>query len=116
MPFNVNNIDVTVAANGIYGITNGVLSNLLPNSLLDDPDIQVGETGFLKEIINYAYNNQYCFSSLFFAWLLHMFLLRKVWQLLISSLINVTFIANIYTVHVIPIPVIEDLTVSCKKM
>lgn len=78
MPFNVNNIDVTVAANGIYGITNGVLSNLLPNSLLDDPDIQVGETGFLKEIINCAYNNQYCFYSLFFAWLLHMFLLGKV--------------------------------------
>ena len=48
MPFNVNNIDVTVAANGIYGITNGVLSNLLPNSLLDDPDIQVGETVFFK--------------------------------------------------------------------
>ena len=51
MPFNVNNIDVTVAANGIYGITNGVLSNLLPNSLLDDPDIQVGETGFLKKLL-----------------------------------------------------------------
>lgn len=51
MPFNVNNIDVTVAANGIYGITNGVLSNLLPNSLLDDPDIQVGETVFLKKLL-----------------------------------------------------------------
>ena len=51
MPFNVNNIDVTVAANGIYGITNGVLSNLLPNSLLDDPDIQVGETVFLKKFL-----------------------------------------------------------------
>lgn len=52
MPFNVNNIDVTVAANGIYGITNGVLSNLLPYSLLDDPDIQVGETVFLKKLLS----------------------------------------------------------------
>lgn len=40
MPFNVNNVDVTVAANGIYGITNGVLSGLLPSSMLEDPDIQ----------------------------------------------------------------------------
>lgn len=42
MPFNVNNVDVTVAANGIYGITNGVLSGLLPSSMLEDLDIQVG--------------------------------------------------------------------------
>lgn len=47
MPFNVNNVDVTVAANGIYGLTNGVLSGLLPSSVLEDLDIQVG---FLKMI------------------------------------------------------------------
>lgn len=40
MPFNVNNVDVTVAANGIYGLTNGVLSGLLPSSVLEDLDIQ----------------------------------------------------------------------------
>ncbi|XP_014783392.1 uncharacterized protein LOC106878628 [Octopus bimaculoides] len=40
MPFNVNNVDCAVAANTIYGITSGVLSGLLPASILDDPDIQ----------------------------------------------------------------------------
>lgn len=53
MPFNVNNVDVTVAANGIYGITNGVLSGLLPSSMLEDLDIQVGY--FLKNDYMYIY-------------------------------------------------------------
>jgi hypothetical protein len=41
MPFNVNNVDITVAANTIYGLTNGIIAGLLPMSVLDDPDIQV---------------------------------------------------------------------------
>ncbi|KAK3098312.1 hypothetical protein FSP39_018295 [Pinctada imbricata] len=40
MPFNINNVDVTVAANTIYGITNAVLTGLVNSSLLDDPEIQ----------------------------------------------------------------------------
>ncbi|CAI9741459.1 Hypothetical predicted protein [Octopus vulgaris] len=40
MPFNVNNVDCAVAANTIFGITSGVLSGLIPATILDDPDIQ----------------------------------------------------------------------------
>ncbi|KAK7505582.1 hypothetical protein BaRGS_00003327 [Batillaria attramentaria] len=40
MPFQVNNVDVTVAANAVYGITASVLSGLLPTSVLQDPDIR----------------------------------------------------------------------------
>ncbi|XP_062587918.1 uncharacterized protein LOC134249593 [Saccostrea cucullata] len=40
MPFNVNNVDITVAANAIYGLTNGVLSGILPKSVMEDPEIQ----------------------------------------------------------------------------
>ncbi|XP_076465682.1 uncharacterized protein LOC143297295 [Babylonia areolata] len=42
MPLQVNNVDITVAANAIYGITASVLSGLLPPSVLDphkDPEI-----------------------------------------------------------------------------
>ncbi|XP_067659236.1 uncharacterized protein [Haliotis asinina] len=39
MPFNVNNIDVTVCANFIFGVTNGIINGLFEPSLLDDPDI-----------------------------------------------------------------------------
>lgn len=63
MPFNVNNVDVTVAANGIYGITNGVLSGLLPSSMLEDLDIQVG---YLKNDYMYIYiriHTCYCTNS-----------------------------------------------------
>ena len=45
MPFQVNNIDVTVAANAVYGLTGSVLAGLLPASVLDvkqDPEIAVG--------------------------------------------------------------------------
>ncbi|XP_056012965.1 uncharacterized protein LOC125647004 isoform X2 [Ostrea edulis] len=40
MPFNVNNVDITVAANAIYGLTNGILTGLVPMSVMEDPDIQ----------------------------------------------------------------------------
>lgn len=40
MPFNINNIDVTVSANTIYGITSGILSGTLSPELFDQ-DIQV---------------------------------------------------------------------------
>ena len=41
MPFNVNNIDLTVAANTIYGISAAVLSNLINNSQWFDPELQM---------------------------------------------------------------------------
>ena len=41
MPFQINNVDVTVAANTIYGITAGVLSNIFSITVLDDPIIKV---------------------------------------------------------------------------
>ncbi|XP_061197949.1 uncharacterized protein LOC133206058 [Saccostrea echinata] len=40
MPFNINNVDITVAANAIYGLTNGILTGILPKSVIEDPDIQ----------------------------------------------------------------------------
>ncbi|KAK7505581.1 hypothetical protein BaRGS_00003326 [Batillaria attramentaria] len=40
MPFQVNNVDVTVAANAVYGITASVLSGLLPPSVLQDPQLR----------------------------------------------------------------------------
>ncbi|KAL5005701.1 hypothetical protein ScPMuIL_016859 [Solemya velum] len=40
MPFNINNIDLVVMANSIYGMTNGILSGLLEATLLEDPEIQ----------------------------------------------------------------------------
>lgn len=41
MPFQINNVDVTVAANTIYGLTAAVLSNVLSITVLDDPIIKV---------------------------------------------------------------------------
>ncbi|KAK6175567.1 hypothetical protein SNE40_014002 [Patella caerulea] len=40
MPFNINNVDVTVSSNVIYGITSSILTGLVPVSTLDDSDIQ----------------------------------------------------------------------------
>ncbi|XP_046380058.2 uncharacterized protein LOC124151576 [Haliotis rufescens] len=39
MPYNINNIDVTVCANFIFGVTNGIINGLFQPSLLDDPEI-----------------------------------------------------------------------------
>jgi len=42
MPFQINNVDVTVAANAVYGLTGAVLSGLLPQDCIDpkkDPEI-----------------------------------------------------------------------------
>lgn len=41
MPFNINNVDCTVAANVVYGLTNAVLSGLMKEDVLDDSEIQV---------------------------------------------------------------------------
>ena len=41
MPFNINNIDATVAANGVFGITSGILNGIVDVRVLDDPNIQV---------------------------------------------------------------------------
>ncbi|XP_064611745.1 uncharacterized protein LOC135475740 [Liolophura sinensis] len=40
MPFNVNNVDVTVSANAIFGITAAVASGLVNESVLNDPDVE----------------------------------------------------------------------------
>ncbi|XP_071109277.1 uncharacterized protein [Haliotis cracherodii] len=40
MPFNINNVDVTVSANTIYGITSAILTGLLHPQILDDQDVQ----------------------------------------------------------------------------
>lgn len=44
MPLNINNIDVTVSANSIYGMTNGILTGVFEATLLDDEEIQVSES------------------------------------------------------------------------
>ena len=41
MPLNVNNVDVTVAANGIFGTTAAILNGLVKPDILNDPEIQV---------------------------------------------------------------------------
>ena len=41
MPFDVNNIDVTVAANGIFGTTSAILSGLVDAKILNDAEIRV---------------------------------------------------------------------------
>ncbi|XP_021367900.1 uncharacterized protein LOC110459787 isoform X2 [Mizuhopecten yessoensis] len=43
MPFSVNNVDVTVAANAIYGLTSGLLSNII-DDVEFDADLQVMNT------------------------------------------------------------------------
>ncbi|RUS77973.1 hypothetical protein EGW08_014282 [Elysia chlorotica] len=39
MPFNVNNVDITVCANTVFGITSAVLSGLVSPKVLEDPEI-----------------------------------------------------------------------------
>ncbi|XP_046380041.2 uncharacterized protein LOC124151566 [Haliotis rufescens] len=39
MPFNINNVDVTVCANFIYALTSGIITGVLQPSLLDDPEV-----------------------------------------------------------------------------
>ena len=41
MPFNINNIDVTVAANSVFGTTSAILNGLVEADILDDPGIKV---------------------------------------------------------------------------
>ncbi|XP_041377849.1 uncharacterized protein LOC121390166 isoform X2 [Gigantopelta aegis] len=40
MPFGINNVDVTVSANFLYGVTSSVLCGLQPTNILDDKQIQ----------------------------------------------------------------------------
>ncbi|KAK3602716.1 hypothetical protein CHS0354_017158 [Potamilus streckersoni] len=40
IPGNTNNVDVTVAANGVFGITSAILNGLLEPEILDDPEMQ----------------------------------------------------------------------------
>ncbi|KAK3105355.1 hypothetical protein FSP39_023292 [Pinctada imbricata] len=39
-PSNVNNVDITVSANALFGITNSVLTGLVTTEVLDDPEIE----------------------------------------------------------------------------
>ena len=52
MPLNVNNVDVTVAANGIFGTTAAILNGLVKPDILDDPEVQVHVT---LQIVNAMY-------------------------------------------------------------
>ena len=52
MPFNINNIDVTVAANGVYGTTSAILNGLIEAKILDDPEIRVCEFANIITFIN----------------------------------------------------------------
>jgi len=40
MPFEINNVDATVAANTIFGMTSAITSGLVSPTVLDDPDIE----------------------------------------------------------------------------
>ncbi|WAR15160.1 hypothetical protein MAR_005265 [Mya arenaria] len=40
MPFNTNNVDVTVAANAVFGITTSILNGVIDSTVLDDTDIK----------------------------------------------------------------------------
>ena len=40
MPFDINNIDVSVAANGVFGTTSAILNGLVDADILDDSDIR----------------------------------------------------------------------------
>lgn len=43
-PGNVNNVDITVCANALFGITNAILSGLVTAEVLEDPAIQVNKS------------------------------------------------------------------------
>ncbi|RUS78409.1 hypothetical protein EGW08_013823, partial [Elysia chlorotica] len=40
MPFNVNNVDLTVAADVVFGLTSGVLSGLINESVFEDKELE----------------------------------------------------------------------------
>ncbi|KAK3776404.1 hypothetical protein RRG08_023757 [Elysia crispata] len=56
MPFNVNNVDITVCANTVFGITSAVLSGLVSPNVLEDPEIAVMATVYqtLENATNHA--------------------------------------------------------------
>ncbi|KAL8564292.1 hypothetical protein ACOMHN_050903 [Nucella lapillus] len=61
MPYQMNNVDVTVSANAIYGLTASVLSGLLPASLLEDPlirQIYVNTTSMVASQISHRLYNR----------------------------------------------------------
>ena len=53
MPFNVNNVDITVCANTVFGITSAVLSGLVSPKVLDDPEIAVGIGVFISITVKF---------------------------------------------------------------
>lgn len=52
MPFNTNNVDVTVAANAVFGITSSVLNGIVPSTVFDDSEIKVSSRYFFS--VSYA--------------------------------------------------------------
>ncbi|XP_076463625.1 uncharacterized protein LOC143295856 isoform X2 [Babylonia areolata] len=54
MPFQMNNVDVTVSANAIYGLTASVLSGTLPSSVLTDPQVYVNTSAMVASQINHG--------------------------------------------------------------
>ena len=49
MPFNTNNVDSTVAANAVFGMTSAVLNGIVPASVFNDSVIRV------NNILNYLH-------------------------------------------------------------
>ncbi|KAK3104440.1 hypothetical protein FSP39_002073 [Pinctada imbricata] len=39
-PGNINNVDITVSANALFGITNAILTGLVTSEVLEDPEVQ----------------------------------------------------------------------------
>ena len=60
MPLNVNNVDVTVAANGIFGTTAAILNGLLKPDTLDDPEIRVISGSMLNSTEHEIYPANKC--------------------------------------------------------
>ncbi|KAK3602723.1 hypothetical protein CHS0354_017166 [Potamilus streckersoni] len=61
MPFNINNVDATVAANGVFGITSSILSGLVDPNLLHDQDlmqIYLNTSNLLAHMINYNFSSR----------------------------------------------------------
>ncbi|KAL4221094.1 hypothetical protein ACF0H5_019355 [Mactra antiquata] len=69
MPFNTNNIDVTVAANGVFGTTSGILNGIVDAKVLDDPDIQqiyLNTTSLIADMIETNFSSRHDLALLYY--------------------------------------------------
>lgn len=69
MPFNINNVDVTVAANAVFGTTAGVLNGLVDVEVLDDPEIQhvyLNTTNLIASMIRTNFSSRHDLALLYY--------------------------------------------------